>query len=1025
MLCTTTFTLAQSTDATISGEVVDTSGKIITDADIEILNEATRMHYSGKTNGAGIYTVSILPPGQYLVQVSKAGFKTLIKPGITLNVQSALALNFTLPVGATSESVSVEAGTSTINTTDASVSTVIDRKFVENTPLNGRSFQDLISMTPGVTTQSPQAGSANQDEGDFSVNGQRTESNYYTVDGVDANIGAGDGRGYDSPGNGGTLPGSTALGTTQSLLSLDALQEFRVQSSTYSAEYGRSPGGQLSFVTRSGTNGLHGSAYNYLRNDVFDSNDWFNDHYGVPRTALRQNDFGGTFGGPILVPKLYDGRSKTFFFVSYEGLRLIQPQAATIQYVPDTALRQQAPPALQSILNAYPLPSSNGVVYASSGLAQFIEPFSLPSQIDSTSVRVDHSVSQKLSLFFRFGYTPSSTDARVLSAKTQLNMNAETDTFGATCQFARAVNEFRFGYTASNTTKTASLDSFGNAQSTDLAGAMGAAGYTNPSLYFGLDVSGVGNSDLTLAPGRNAQQLLNLIDATTTTVGSHQLKFGIDYLRIAPPISPPSLYELADFTAENSILQNSSNLLFLAKYASSTPLFHDFSAYVQDEWRIRKYLSLSLGVRWEVDPPPTEANGNDAYTVLGNLGEPSSLTLAPRGTPLWKTSWNNFAPRLGVAWTTHNKGRWETVFRAGVGVYFDSNNENATTGFSALGFNADTFFFGAPVPATKSETGFPIMVSPPYTSSAVVAYPAHLQLPYTLQWNTSLQQTLGKSQSLTLTYIGENGRRLSAYEDLSISAYNPNFSNIYYFPSNLTSSYNGLQVQFQRTVSRGVQLLASYTWAHSIDFGSNSSTLPESRGNSDFDVRDNFQAGISWEIPAGGKPGIIRMLSGGWAIDGRFISRTAFPITLQGLYETDPTTGSQFYTNLDLVPNQPISLHGSEYPGRKALNPSAFAYPTGTELGDAPRNYVRGFGEVQTNAAIRREFRLHDSLALQFRAESFNVFNHPNFGYVDPTLSDATFGLAKKTLGESLGTLSSLYQQGGPRSMQFTARIVF
>jgi hypothetical protein len=193
LFCVVPLAIAQSTDATMSGVVVDTSGRAISDAAIEILNDATDVHYSRKTNGIGIYTVSGLPPGQYRVQVSKAGFKTLIKPDVVLNVQSALSLNFTLPIGATSESITVEAGTSRINTSDASVSTVIDRKFVANMPLNGRSFQDLIAMTPGVVTQSPQAGSALGYNGDFSVNGQRTKSNYYLVDGVSANTGAGNG----------------------------------------------------------------------------------------------------------------------------------------------------------------------------------------------------------------------------------------------------------------------------------------------------------------------------------------------------------------------------------------------------------------------------------------------------------------------------------------------------------------------------------------------------------------------------------------------------------------------------------------------------------------------------------------------------------------------------------------------------------------------------------------------------------------------------------------------------------------
>ena len=403
----------QSTDATISGIVFDSSNRAISNAQILILNEATGVRYSGATNPVGLYTVSILPPGQYRVQVSKDGFKTIIKPGVILNVQSALVLNFTLPIGATSESITVDAGTSLLNTTDAAVSTVVDRQFVENMPLNGRSFQDLISMAPGVVTQSPQSGSTLGVNGDFSVNGQRTESNNYMVDGVSGNTNPGTGYGGYGANSSGSLGGATALGTTQSLISVDGLQEFRVQTSTYSAEFGRSPGGQFSLVTRSGTDEFHGEAFDYLRNDFFDANDWFNDHYGDPIQALRQNDFGGTFGGPIQFRSNANPRS--FFFVSYEGLRLTQPQAATIQYVPDLSMRQQSPSSMQGILDAFPAP--NGMDYgdaANPSLAEFIQAYSSPSAIDSTSVRVDRSFGRVLSVF---GRVEEATRTRLLNAR--------------------------------------------------------------------------------------------------------------------------------------------------------------------------------------------------------------------------------------------------------------------------------------------------------------------------------------------------------------------------------------------------------------------------------------------------------------------------------------------------------------------------------------------------------------------------------------------------------------------------------
>src|SRR5580700_7831960 len=399
---------AQTGSASISGRVTDQSSAVMPDVEVEIKNVDTGVTQATKTNGDGIYSLPALSPGHYLMNVRKQQFRTVSVTGITLNVQDNLSRNFVLQVGSSAESVTVSGNAITINTTDGSVSTVIDQQFVANMPLNGRSFQDLIQLSPGVVTQSPQASAFLGFQGDFSVNGQRTESNMYIVDGVSANSTAGTGNGSTGAGPSGSLGASTILGTTQSLLSIDALQEFRVMSSSYSAEYGTTPGGQFTFVSKSGTSSFHGTAFDYLRNGVFDANDWFNDYYGIKQPALRQNDFGGTFGGPIVLPGHSKEQASTFFFVSYEGLRLTQPTEAQMQYVPSISLRTTAATALQPILNAYPLPTGpeiqvacDNVTYqcpvgvplgssVPSGLAPNISAYALPCKIDSTSVRLDH-----------------------------------------------------------------------------------------------------------------------------------------------------------------------------------------------------------------------------------------------------------------------------------------------------------------------------------------------------------------------------------------------------------------------------------------------------------------------------------------------------------------------------------------------------------------------------------------------------------------------------------------------------------
>ncbi len=272
------------------------------------------------------------------------GFSPYTQTGITVTTAQNLELDFRIKIGGAEQSVTVDGGGAQINTTDASVSTVIDRQFVENIPLNGRSFQSLLTIVPGVSVV-PSKGQGYG--GELSVNGQRTESNYYTVDGIAANIGASPNvsPGF-AAGLAGATPGQTVLGTTQSLVSIDALQEFRATTSTYSAEYGRTPGGQFSFSTRSGTNQFHGSVFDYLRNDAMDANSTFNKRSTpvIARQEERQNDFGGTLGGPVRIPGLYNGTDRTFFFFSYEGLRLkhlMQPRPTLYRVHPFVKRLQQ------------------------------------------------------------------------------------------------------------------------------------------------------------------------------------------------------------------------------------------------------------------------------------------------------------------------------------------------------------------------------------------------------------------------------------------------------------------------------------------------------------------------------------------------------------------------------------------------------------------------------------------------------------------------------------------------------------
>jgi hypothetical protein len=321
-----------------------------------------------------------------------------------------------------------------------------------------------------------------------------------------------------------------------------------------------------------------------------------------------------------------------------------------------------------------------------------------------------------------------------------------------------------------------------------------------------------------------------------------------------------------------------------------------------------------------------------------------------------------------------------------------------------------------------------------------------LQLPYTLQWNVSIEQALSQSQAITLSYVGADGRRLLQERSTAVHPVNSNFQgNVIFFGNGLTSNYDALQVQFQRRFSHGLTSLASYTWSHAIDFGSQNASLPYTRGNADFDVRHNLSGAVSYDLPGPFTNGFARAALHHWGLDSRFTARTGFPVTLNGTQQVDPATRVTFFGGLDRVVGKPVYIYGSQCatlygngkgcPGGRAINPNAFALPASGQIGDAPRNFARGFGAWQMDLAVRRDFPIYERMKLQFRAEAFNVFNHPNFGLITASYclpatppapnNGCTFGQAVSTLAASLGVLSPLYQQGGPRSMQLALRLAF
>jgi Carboxypeptidase regulatory-like domain len=1022
---------AQSTNASLTGRITDPSHALIVAARVSVISLATNAHYETTTNDSGEYYLANLPPDSYRIEIEKHGFKKLIKPNVILHVQDALKIDFEMALGDVSEIVTVESGAPLLNSESGTVSTVVNHNFVENFPLNGRSFQTLISLTPGVVVTATRF----DDQGQFSVNGQRADANYFTIDGASANFGV-TGLLQLVQTASGALPALSVTGGTNSLVSVDALQEFRIQTSSFAPEFGRTPGGQVSIVTRSGTNTFHGTLFEYFRNNALDARDWFVNLNGLAKPQERQNDFGGVLGGPIR-------KDKTFFFFSYEGLRLRQP-ATQQSAVPNAQSRQQAPATMRPFLDAFPI--ANGANVAT-GLAQFNASYSNPSTLNAYSIRVDQVVNSKVSLFGRYNYSPSQLDQRspplngpVLSLHTSLSSSIHTLTVGLTELISpRISNEVRANYSNQRIGTKFFLDDFGGAVPLQDS-LMFPAGASSANGVFGIFIPGAGQYNQG-NQGTGEQRQINLLDDLSVTVRNHQLKFGMDYRWLAPFSSPFSYRQFAQFSGMTSspggALSGTASLALTLAMQGSALVSQNFSLYGQDTWKITPRVAVTYGLRWEVNPPLKGKNSaSDPFTVIG-LADPATMSLAPRGTPLYETTYGNVAPRLGLAYQFRGIRNWDATLRAGFGIFYDLGQGSLGGVSSFFPYGATKIIASPAFPLSAPNAAPPAFTINPPVVTIVVADP-HLKLPRTYQWNVALEQSIGNSQSLSVTYVGAMGRDL--LRGTKLVNVNPNFQTVIVNDNSATSDYHAVQVKFQRRLSRGLQALASYSWSHSIDIastdGANNRTTPGTiaspetdRGDSDFDIRHSFTTGLTYNLPFQKSQEPIKMILGGWSVDTFIFARSAPPVDVIG------TSFSAAGVRLDARPNLnssvPLELFGSQFPGGKIFNRLAFSAAPIGQQGNLGRNVLRGFGAWQADVALQRKFSLTERVGLHFRTEFFNIFNHPDFGSPINTLTSPLFGRSTQTLANSLGSgganggLNPLYQIGGPRSIQFALKLEF
>jgi hypothetical protein len=962
------------------GRILDTTEGGIGQAAVTVVNEETGFRRVTQSDPSGSYVVGSLQPGSYKVTVRKEGFRTVMRFGVELPPAGALRADFVLPVGSVEETITVEGTAPLVSHEDASTGTRVDRGEIERLPLNGRGLLSLIEFTPGANVIPATRGEAGQ----FTATGQRPNANYFTVDGVSANTGVMAG-GRPAQSTGGALPALSAFGSMDSLISLEAVSELRVTTSTAVAEFGRLPGAAVALTSRSGSNELHGSAAYRIRNEALSANDWFGNSAGYGRLPLRYQDVTGALGGPVR-------RNSTFFSLSYQRVAMLQPMV-WIQPVPSLEARQSAASWATPVLRLFPEPTlgDNGA-----GVGEWVGRSKRPAGLDTGGARVDQAIGSRISLFGRYNDSPSRNDFGSLAVN-QLDLRSLSLTLGATVRLAPIaildahVNESQATahsiWSPGDDCSLQSLtESFFNA--------------TSPCDYLvRFWIGGVGQV-ISGREGVRRQRQFQAIASATLRPDRHSIGIGIDYRKILAIRRDPT-GTLAVIADDVSGLADRRKLwLSSATGQNGTAEVRETSLWIQDTWQAAPRLTVAMGLRWEHSPPPLSASRTLFYDYGSN-------SVFEGQHELWMPSLRHFAPRLGLAWQLTRDGG--TVLRAGGGLYYDSSLSIATDVLN-----------GGPLSISSLTSS----IHSPASSLLSYGFMPDLTLPYVGQWNLTLERALGAQTVASVGYVGSSARQLIRRE---VGGRGSTFTALVALTTNGgESEYHGLQAQVRRRMSRSWQALASYTWSHSIDNASSDAFLlwagpgPSDRGASDFDLRHAFNGSLSYE------PAWLR----GWSVDAVVQARSGFPVTiLQSEEYQGLALANAFRPNL--VYGQPLWLESATTPAGRRLNPAAFAATASGVQGSLGRNAIAGFGMAQVDLAVRREFRFAEERKLVLQVEAFNALNHPNFGDPARDLSSPVFGQSISMLNMMLGTgspgsgLAPILQTGGPRSLQAAVRFQF
>ena len=1041
----------QRITGSINGRITDATGAVLPGVDVTVTNDATGQVRTNLTNEAGLYNVPLLISGTYTVEASLPGFRTEIRRGVLVEVDRTARVQIQLQVGVVTETVEVTADAPLVESESSSLGQVIDSKRVAELPLNGRHFLSLAALTPGVQPHSEGSNFAEQ-SGSVSVNGAREAFNNFMYDGVDNND-----------------PGPAQLII---IPNIDSIQEFKVQTSNFSAEYGKAAGGLINVTTKSGANAFHGSVFEFLRNSAMDARNFFDDP-DKPKPSFKRNQFGGSVGGPI-------ARNKTFFFVSYEGTIIRQPQIRTARVPPaawrsgdfsslgkdiiDPLTRSEANPAGvpfpgnvipqdrihptgQAFLDLYPLPNLSGVNNLRS-VSNFT------TDQDSVVGRVDHQFSDKDSVFVRYALwnqprlEPYKRNNNVIAGggvflltRTQSLVINHTHIFTP-----NVVNELRVGYArlkgalyAEQRDREAQIRALAlPGTRIDLEPNLRKEFLTQPQVR----ISGFSTGGGYRGPQIRFDNSFDYMDNLSWTKGAHQMKIGIEARRAQNSFHSGS-WSAGGYRFFNRYTGNAVADLLLGfpsrtnrtlGYKSGYARTWHISAYIQDDWRVNDKLTLNLGLRYE-----KQSNGHMIHDNKVNFDEQLGITKLVGDGPIqadivpvlekypglaikdgtiprsgWHDDWNDWGPRVGFAYDFAGDGK--AVIRGGGGIFYltqmGGSGEGHFSNSYHFPFRRNNNVFASTDPSNPN-----VSLSNPFpeeflgTSFTGSTIPLNKWTPYMIQYNLTTARQLDQTTVLELAYAGSKGNHLHRYRDVnaarpgpgSIASRRPypNYSSVTSFEDSTSSVYHSLQLRLDRRLARGLSVLGAYTWSKSIDGWSGTGQrasggspqdpydLKHQRGPSIFDRTQRLSAAFLWELPIGrNATGIAAGFIKGWQINSIYTFSSGQPYTPELQGDNSLTGGGPDRPNL-------IGQWKLDKPDPAGwVNKAAFAIPPRGQYGNAGRNVLRGPGLNNLDLALAKRFPYKDiANFLEFRAEVFNLPNHPQFFLPNRFANSGSFGI--------------------------------